>query len=108
MTIRKVILIGLIILILGGGAYIYIAKPDFIPGMKKNTKGDEGAQLYQCPMHPTYTSDKPGECPICGMTLVPVEELSESESEEAQPTDMQTETAQERSGKKKDQNRETL
>jgi membrane fusion protein, copper/silver efflux system len=29
-------------------------------------------QLYQCPMHPTYTSDKPGECPICGMTLVPV------------------------------------
>jgi Cu(I)/Ag(I) efflux system membrane fusion protein len=25
--------------------------------------------LYHCPMHPTYTSDKPGECPICGMTL---------------------------------------
>jgi Cu(I)/Ag(I) efflux system membrane fusion protein/cobalt-zinc-cadmium efflux system membrane fusion protein len=33
-----------------------------------------GMQLYHCPMHPTYTSDKPGECPICGMTLVPVEE----------------------------------
>jgi RND family efflux transporter MFP subunit len=30
------------------------------------------AQLYQCPMHPTYTSDRPGECPICGMNLVPV------------------------------------
>ena len=25
--------------------------------------------LYQCPMHPSYTSDKPGECPICGMSL---------------------------------------
>jgi Cu(I)/Ag(I) efflux system membrane fusion protein len=25
--------------------------------------------LYRCPMHPSYTSDKPGECPICGMTL---------------------------------------
>lgn len=28
--------------------------------------------VYQCPMHPSYTSDKPGECPICGMTLEPV------------------------------------
>lgn len=28
--------------------------------------------LYQCPMHPSYTSDKPGECPICGMKLVPI------------------------------------
>jgi len=27
-------------------------------------------QVYHCPMHPNYTSDKPGECPICGMTLV--------------------------------------
>lgn len=26
--------------------------------------------IYYCPMHPYYTSDKPGNCPICGMTLV--------------------------------------
>jgi multidrug efflux pump subunit AcrA (membrane-fusion protein) len=25
---------------------------------------------YYCPMHPTYTSDRPGECAICGMDLV--------------------------------------
>ena len=25
---------------------------------------------YYCPMHPTYTSDRPGDCPICNMTLV--------------------------------------
>lgn len=37
--------------------------------------GAEGKKaLYQCPMHPSYTSDKPGECPICGMKLVPIEE----------------------------------
>ena len=24
---------------------------------------------YNCPMHPTYVSDKPGICPKCGMTL---------------------------------------
>lgn len=28
--------------------------------------------LYQCPMHPTITSDHPGNCPICGMKLVEV------------------------------------
>lgn len=28
---------------------------------------------YHCPMHPTYTSDHAGDCPICGMRLVPIE-----------------------------------
>ncbi len=32
-----------------------------------------GKKLYRCPMHPNYYSDKPGNCPICGMKLVPVE-----------------------------------
>ncbi|MFA5780287.1 MAG: efflux RND transporter periplasmic adaptor subunit [Elusimicrobiota bacterium] len=32
------------------------------------------SQKYHCPMHPTYISDKPGDCPICGMKLVPMEE----------------------------------
>ena len=26
--------------------------------------------VYYCPMHPTYTSDRPGDCPICNMKLV--------------------------------------
>lgn len=29
--------------------------------------------VYYCPMHPTYTSDRSGSCPICNMALVPRE-----------------------------------
>jgi hypothetical protein len=32
------------------------------------TPDDETA--YMCPMHPDYTSDKPGKCPRCNMNLV--------------------------------------
>ena len=28
---------------------------------------------YVCPMHPTIVSDHPGDCPICGMKLVPAQ-----------------------------------
>jgi multidrug efflux pump subunit AcrA (membrane-fusion protein) len=27
-------------------------------------------ETWYCPMHPNYTSDRPGHCPICGMDLV--------------------------------------
>lgn len=35
--------------------------------------GEQTAR-YHCPMHPNYVSDRPGDCPICGMRLVPIEE----------------------------------
>jgi len=27
--------------------------------------------LYTCPMHPDFVTNRPGDCPICGMHLVP-------------------------------------
>jgi membrane fusion protein, copper/silver efflux system len=30
------------------------------------------ALYYACPMHPQYRSDRPGDCPSCGMRLEPV------------------------------------
>ncbi|MBI1953565.1 MAG: efflux RND transporter periplasmic adaptor subunit [Candidatus Omnitrophica bacterium] len=42
-------------------------------------------EVYYCPMHPSYTSDKPGDCPICNMKLVKREPGSEGELSEAKP-----------------------
>jgi P-type Cu+ transporter len=48
--------------------------PWFYASGKAPAKGHvvaEAAQ-YTCPMHPQILRDKPGNCPICGMTLEPV------------------------------------
>ncbi|PCK87432.1 copper-translocating P-type ATPase [Rhizobium sophoriradicis] len=37
------------------------------PAAKPATKGT----LYTCPMHPEVVSDRPGDCPKCGMALEP-------------------------------------
>ena len=31
-------------------------------------------QKYTCPMHPEVEKNEPGQCPICGMNLVPREQ----------------------------------
>ncbi|MBI5882075.1 MAG: efflux RND transporter periplasmic adaptor subunit [Elusimicrobia bacterium] len=41
---------------------------------------------FYCPMHPTYTSDKPGDCPICNMKLIPMEETGSAAVPAAAPT----------------------
>lgn len=33
-------------------------------------RGPAAAITYTCPMHPDVTSDRPGQCPRCGMALV--------------------------------------
>ena len=62
--------------ILAGGGYWLISRKPSQPAPTQITQ----AQKYHCPMHPTYVSDKPGDCPICGMRLVPVESADTKDS----------------------------
>ncbi len=39
--------------------------------MHENVENEKG--IWTCSMHPQIQNDGPGNCPICGMTLVPVE-----------------------------------
>ena len=43
---------------------------------------DPNEMIYTCPMHPQIREDRPGNCPICGMTLEPM--MVEAGGEEEQ------------------------
>ena len=50
-----------------------------------STAQESGAETYTCPMHPSVIRNKPGACPVCGMSLVKVslqKEMTKQEQEE--------------------------
>ena len=42
--------------------------------------GAEAAAAFTCPMHPEIVRSEPGNCPICGMKLVPKEPKPKGEA----------------------------
>jgi len=59
--------------LLAGGVAVYLASgPRGGPGVAPQV--EKKGPRYTCPMHPTIVQDHPGDCPICGMQLVPMQE----------------------------------
>jgi Cu(I)/Ag(I) efflux system membrane fusion protein len=77
MKLSKKITIPLTVLTLAVVVGSWMYKSGKLQKMAGWSKGDGTAKqevnskpLYTCPMHPFIIKDKPGACPICGMTLV--------------------------------------
>jgi Cu(I)/Ag(I) efflux system membrane fusion protein len=50
-------------------------------------------QTWTCSMHPQIKQDKPGDCPICGMDLIPLQSM-QAEGDDIDPNEiMMTESA---------------
>src|SRR5687768_499459 len=82
MTLRRTITGMAVAAVLGTGVVWTACRQS--PGHAGSEKAAQDVR-YHCPMHPTYVSDKPGDCPICGMKLVPMAPMASSPSEAAAP-----------------------
>lgn len=70
----KYSLILIVISSIGFAVYFFTIKSN------SNSELEHQDEVYTCSMHPQIIRDKPGNCPICGMTLV--KKITESQAEE--------------------------
>jgi membrane fusion protein, copper/silver efflux system len=72
--------LGLLALLTGGGFYVWKWKgSDDQSAVEKVNSHQSGKDIYYCPMHPSYKSDKPDNCPVCSMKLVKMEAAPRAE-----------------------------
>jgi membrane fusion protein, copper/silver efflux system len=80
---RVVVRLVVILVLVGLAAAVYVKRGSLFSldsqessseGQPHAAKAELKVLYWQDPMHPAYTSDKPGKAPDCGMDLVPVYE----------------------------------
>ena len=67
-------IVAAVVVLAGGLAYLYFGGCLRGSGGADNTAGTHAqGEKYTCGMHPFIITDKPGNCPNCGMTLTKIE-----------------------------------
>ncbi len=81
---RKNLIIGAAMLVAGlvlGWVFFHSSKSTTGTNETEIAEHDhEGETIWTCSMHPQIRMDKPGQCPICGMDLIPLEENKTEET----------------------------
>ena len=66
---------------LGAGYLIFDRNDQDMSDHQTNQVSSEAEdQVWTCSMHPQIRQNEPGDCPICGMDLIPVSEMSDSDN----------------------------
>ena len=60
-------IIGLVI-----GYFIFSEEGNHSANESKNHQHAADEQIWTCSMHPQIRKNEPGDCPICGMDLIPL------------------------------------
>lgn len=83
LTKRDYKMIGMTLLtgLLFGWVFFHGPKTE-VQSTQVTEEHDHGEEtIWTCSMHPQVRMDEPGQCPICGMDLIPVAEFSGSETD---------------------------
>jgi membrane fusion protein, copper/silver efflux system len=81
---HAVLLVVLIVAVLGV-TLLAVWRP------RSGTEHVATAEIWTCSMHPQVRLPKPGRCPICGMNLIPVENLVQQKGQLDQQTGLESE-----------------
>jgi len=77
---RKIIIgLGVLVAVTGAGFFVWKSKGSNPATTESASTGQSHKNTYYCPMHPSYKSDKPDNCPVCSMKLVKMESAPAAE-----------------------------
>jgi len=75
---RRSQIIKIVVVLVIVFAGIWAARQNHWLPMFSNTRSPAHSGTYFCPMHPSYVSDRPGQCLICHMSLVQMKSSEEA------------------------------